>query len=284
VSPPTAAALAAERAAYREAAVRAPGAREPVAGVVEVTAAGRPAALYVPRAAPQTGGLLVWLHGGGWYLGDLATFDRAARLLANASGARVLLPDYRLAPEHPWPAAVDDAAAIVAWAREDDGARSLGIDPARVAVGGDSAGGQLAAVAVRRARGDGRPPVVAQLLAYPALDPRLDSASARAFADDPNLARADMERCWALYLGAADPAHADVDVLREGDTGGLPPSWIAVAGRDLLRDDGLRYAARLRDAGVPVAERRFEALGHGFLRLGGAAAHELAAWLGAALR
>jgi len=282
--------IAAERAAYLDTTLRLGGAAEPVADVVQLVVpsgqARLPAALYVPQHEPDTTGLVVWLHGGGWYVGDIPTFDRVARSLANASGQKVLLVEYRLAPEHCFPQQVDDADATVRWARSEQGAAQLGIDPARVVVGGDSAGGQLAAVAVRHARGDGLPPPAAQLLVYPALDPAMDSDSYRAFADGPMLTAADMERCWGFYLAGGDGAGDDLAVLEAPDHEGLPPTWIAVAGQDPLRDDGLRYAARLRGAGVTVHEERFEDMVHGFLRWGGVVdrTRELLDWLGAAAR
>jgi acetyl esterase len=177
----------------------------------------------------------------------------------------------------------------VRWARSEAGAAQLHTDPARVVVGGDSAGGQLAAVAVRRARSDGRPAPVAQLLVYPALDPAMAGESHRRFARGPMLTAADMERCWGFYLAghdADDPHDPDVAVLEAEDRAGLPPAWIAVAGQDPLRDDGLRYAALLRDAGVPVQERVFDDMVHGFLRWGGVVdrTRELIDWLGGAAR
>jgi acetyl esterase len=280
---PAPADLAAHRAAYRAVTEQLGGPPEPVVAVEAVQAGGRPAALYDPGGAQ---GLLVWLHGGGWILGDLPAFDRVARALANAAGHKVLLVDYRLAPEHRWPAQVHDAGAALRWARSAEGAAWLGVDPARVAIGGDSAGGQLAAVAARHARDDGLPPVVAQLLVYPALDPRLESPSQSAFGADVGLTRDDLARCWAAYLGTADPDDPDVAPLRAPDLAGLPPAWIAVAGQDPLRDDGLRYAAALREAGVPAAETIFDDMVHGCLRWAGAVdrVRELIAWLGAALQ
>ncbi|HWI72642.1 MAG TPA: alpha/beta hydrolase, partial [Baekduia sp.] len=235
--------------------------------------------------APGTDALLVWLHGGGWYVGDILTFDRVARTLANASGAKVLLPEYRLAPEHRWPVQTDDARAVVTWARAA-GAEQLDVDPGRVVLGGDSAGGQLAVVAARHAARDGLAPLRALLLAYPALDPELGSASYAEFADGPMLTKADMARCWRFYLGDADPRDPDVAPLRADDLGGLPRASIAVAALDPLRDDGLALASALRDAGVVVQTRVYDGMVHGFARWGGVvdAAGDLLRWLGAAAR
>jgi acetyl esterase len=194
----------------------------------------------------------------------------------------VLLVEYRLAPEHRWPVQVADADAVVGWARSAAGAAQLAIDPAQVVLGGDSAGGQLAVVAARHARVDGLAPLRGLMLAYPALDPTLGSESYRSFADGPMLTRADMERCWGLYLGDVDPTHVDAAPLLATDWDGLPPTRIAVAGQDPLRDDGLALARILRDAGVPVESRVFEDMVHGFARWGGVvdAARELLVWLG----
>jgi acetyl esterase len=282
--------LAAERAAYLDSTLRLGGAAEPVASAVDLVVphgeVRLPARLYAPLHAPETDAVIVWLHGGGWYVGDIPTFDRVARSLANASGAKVLLVEYRLAPEHHWPVQVGDAGATVAWVRSPAGAQQLAIDTAQVVLGGDSAGGQLAVVAARHARTDGLPPLRALLLVYPALDPTVSSESYRSFADGPMVTRADMERCWGLYLdgrGAGDP---DAAPLLATDHEGLPPTWIAVAQLDPIRDDGLRYADALRAAGGTVHERTFDGLVHGFLRWGGVvdAAGELLAWLGAAAR
>jgi acetyl esterase len=287
-SAPTPADLASERAEYLDSTIRLGGAAEPVASAVDLVipaadGARLPARLYTPLHAPDTDTLLVWLHGGGWYVGDIPTFDRVARTLANASGAKVLLPEYRLAPEHHWPVQVDDADAIVRWAREAEaGAAQLATDPGRVVLGGDSAGGQLAVVAARHAAADGLPGLRALLVVYPALDPTLGSGSAAEFADGPILTRADMTRCWGFYLDGADPSHPDVAPLVADDLVGLPPTTVAVAGQDPLRDDGLALASGLEGVGVPVAARVFEDMPHGYIRWGGVVdgAGETLRWLG----
>ncbi len=282
--------LAAERAAYLDATLRLGGAAESVASAVDLVVpsgdARLPARLYAPQHFPETDGLLVWLHGGGWYVGDIPTFDRVARTLANASGLKVLLVEYRLAPEHHWPVQIDDADAAVGWARSAAGAEQLAIDPARVVLGGDSAGGQLAVVAARHARGDGLPALRALLLAYPALDPSLASESYTSFVDGPMLTRADMERCWGFYLDGAGEDDPDAAPLLATDWDGLPPAWIAVAGQDPLRDDGLALVQALQEAGMPVESFIFEDMVHGFARWGGVvdAARQLLTWLAAGAR
>jgi acetyl esterase len=261
--------LEAERAAYLQSSVDLGGPLEEVARVEDVVIAragdGRVRArAYWPTVPADALGVLVWLHGGGWYVGDVASFDRVTRQLANASGAVCLSVDYRLAPEHPYPAAVQDARAAVAWAAAE-GAAQLGTDPTRVVVGGDSAGGNLAAVAARHERGAVR----AQALVYPALDATMSGESYREFADGPMLRAQDMEQCWDIYLGDADRAEPDVSPLTADDLAGVAPAYIAVAGHDVLRDDGLRYAAALRAAGVDVTVDRYDDMVHSFLRWGG---------------
>jgi acetyl esterase len=268
-SPPTPPDLEAERAAYLQTALELGGPAEEVARVEDVVIPdadrGRlRARAYWPTVPADPLGVLVWLHGGGWYVGDVDSFDRVTRQLANAAGAVCLSVDYRLAPEHPYPAAVHDARAAVAWAA-GDGAAQLGTDPARVLVGGDSAGGNLATVAARHERDAVR----AQLLVYPALDAAMAGASHREFADGPLLGTADMERCWDLYLGDADRSDPDASPLNADDLAGVAPAYIAVAGHDLLRDDGLRYAEALRAAGVDVTLERYDDMVHSFLRWGG---------------
>jgi acetyl esterase len=261
--------LEAERAAYLQSSVDLGGPLEEVARVEDVVIARAGgdrlrARAYWPTVPAEALGVLVWLHGGGWYVGDVESFDRVTRQLANASGAVCLSVDYRLAPEHPYPAAVHDARAAVAWAAAD-GADQLGTDPDRVVVGGDSAGGNLAAVAARHERDAAR----AQALVYPALDATMDSDSYREFADGPMLRGQDMEQCWDIYLGDADRAEPDVSPLGADDLAGVPPAYIAVAGHDVLRDDGLRYAQELRAAGVDVSVDRYDDMVHSFLRWGG---------------
>jgi acetyl esterase len=284
---PTPAELAAERADYLDSTIRLGGAAEPVAAVEDIVipaddGARLPARVYTPLHAPDTAETIVWLHGGGWYVGDIPTFDRVGRALANAAGAKVVLPEYRLAPEHRWPTQVGDADAIVRWAR-GAGARQLAVDPARVAIGGDSAGGQLALVATRRARSADAelPPVNALLLVYPCLDPTVSSDAMREFEHGPMLTKADVERCWGYYRGGGADDDPDLAPLVATDWDGMPPTRVAVAGQDPLRDDGLRLVGLLREAGVPVRERVFEGMVHGFLRWGGVVdgTGELIGWL-----
>jgi acetyl esterase len=256
---------------YAQTAVRLGGALDPVDRVEDVVIArpggepGLAARAYWPTAVEPVGALL-WLHGGGWCIGDLDGFDRVCRSLCNAAGAVVVSLDYRLAPEHPYPAAVHDADLAVAWAT-GHGAQQLGFDPGRVAVGGDSAGGNLATVAALHASAALR----AQLLVYPAVDAAMDTDSHRQFADFPLLTRDAMVWCWTTYLGGAldSGREPDASPLHATDLSAAPPAYIAVAGHDVLRDEGVAYARALEAAGVPVTLREYEDMTHGFLRWGG---------------
>ncbi len=270
--------LEALRAGYLQSALDLGGAREEVAEVQDVVAGGVMARAYRPTAPCPSHGAIFWIHGGGWVLGDVEGFDHVCRALANAAGQVVISVGYRLAPEHPFPAPLEDALAAVTWAL-GHGAEQLGYDAARVIVGGDSAGGNLAAVATRHHRGA----VAGQLLVYPVTDAAMDTASYReaAGADVGGLTPESMERCFAAYLQGADVADPDVSPLR-GDLQGLPPTLVAVAEHDVLREDGLAYAAALEAAGVPVEVLRYEDMVHGFLRWGGMVdrAHELIGAMG----
>ncbi|MEP6954514.1 MAG: alpha/beta hydrolase [Solirubrobacteraceae bacterium] len=220
------------------------------------------ARLYVPAEAEgaEPGALLVYFHGGGWVVGDLDTHDALCRALAAASGARVVAVDYRLAPEHPFPAPVDDALA--AFADVQARAGTLGADPARVAVGGDSAGGQLAAVVAQHAS------PAAQLLLYPVTDCAAASASRHTFSEGFFLELETMmfyEQCFAPP--GVDRADPRVSPLRAEDLTGLAPAIVVTAGFDLLRDEGDAYARRLREAGVPTIHRSHDGFVHGFASL-----------------
>lgn len=221
------------------------------------------ARLYAPEAAEAPGPLLVYFHGGGWVQGSVATHEASCRLLAHLSGVRVLSVDYRLAPEHPYPAAVEDAVSAYAWAA--DHAAALGADPARLAVGGDSAGGNLAAVLALVARDDERLPDAAfQLLLYPVTDVAAKTASYAAYADGYLLTDSGMDWFVGKYL--PDPARRAewrASPSRAPSLSGLPPAYVATCLPDVLRDEGEAYAAALRAAGVAVATQRHDQL-HGF--------------------
>jgi acetyl esterase/lipase len=224
-----------------------------------------PARFYLPAALPAgiPAPLLVYFHGGGWVIGDLDTHDGVCRFLAAAAGTAVLAIDYRLAPEHPFPAAVEDAWAGFAWAVA--AAAELGIDPARIAVGGDSAGGNLAAVVSLLARAGGGAMPAMQLLIYPPTDSAGDLPSRRLFCEGFLLTKGDMDAFESFYLPpGSDASDPRVSILLAPDLTGLPPAYVATAGFDPLRDESEAYALRMREAGVPVALRRHPGLIHSF--------------------
>jgi acetyl esterase len=237
---------------------------EPIAEVRDVDANGVRARFYRP-ATTRSRGLLVWFHGGGWVLGDLESHDDLCRALANRGGFCVLSVDYRLAPEHPYPAAVDDARTAVAWAR--DHATELGCDPF-VAVGGDSAGGNLAAVVCNRPVA----PVCFQVLIYPVTDARMSSASFTELATGYNLTASGMAWFYGHYLGtASSPDDPEVSPLFEDDArlASAPSAIVVTAECDPLRDEGAAYAARLADLGVATSHVRFDGQVHGFFSMFG---------------
>ncbi|HEY5942893.1 MAG TPA: alpha/beta hydrolase [Solirubrobacterales bacterium] len=224
------------------------------------------ARLYVPRGATEPGPLLVYFHGGGWVIGDLETHDAPCRFLAANSGVRVLAIDYRLAPEHPFPAAAEDAGATYAWASANAG--SLGADPTRIAVGGDSAGANLAAVAALSARDAGLQMPAMQLLIYPVTVADEELPSRHTFGDGFLLTRPDMDFFEEHYLPAgSDSGDPRVSILRADDLSGLPPAYLAIAGFDPLRDEGIAFAKRLEEADVPVSLRLHPGLVHTFVNL-----------------
>jgi len=213
---------------------------------------------------------LVYFHGGGWTIGDLDTHDIVCRTLANKARCAVVAVDYRMGPEHRFPAAVEDCLAATRWVAQQGAA--LGIDAARLAVGGDSAGGNLAAVVAIMLRDAGGPPLVFQALVYPATDQRMDSASHASFADGYLLTRANMLWFRDNYLLAADYDDWRASPIRAADLARLPPAHIITAGYDPLRDEGRAYSDRLLAAGVPVLYECFEGMAHGFLTMGGVVA------------
>lgn len=257
------------RQAYRDGCFAASPEAPPVAEVGHVIAHAShgPVPLRTYReqgvdamAAPA----LVYYHGGGWVIGDLDTHDVVCRMLARLARVVVIAVDYRLAPEHVYPAALDDAYGALEWIVGN--AKTLGIDPERIAVGGDSAGGNLAAVASLIARETGVP-VAGQLLIYPSTDLSGEYPSYDEVRDVP-LTRQTMEWFKAHYLPGMDASEWRVSPILADDFAGLPRAYIMTAGYDPLRDEGDAYASRLREAGVEVAHRRYPGQIHGFLTMG----------------
>lgn len=239
---------------------------EPVETVRDLEIPGPGSGLAIRTYRPSGEGplpVLVWFHGGGWIRSGIDAVDPMCRALANAVGCLVISAGYRLAPEHPFPAAVDDAYAATTWAAEN--AAALGGGPERLAVGGKSAGGTLAAAVSMLARDRDGPAVTHQVLGCPALDSTLSGASYRenvGYGLDP----ADLQFCWDQYLGRrihgrnpyASPLHAR-------DLSGLPPAVVVTAGYDVLRDDGVRYVERLEESGVDATHHHYPDMNHGLL-------------------
>lgn len=217
-----------------------------------------PVRIYRPQGA--TGGAIVWLHGGGFVMGDLETEHPWAVRVADGSGAVVISVAYRRAPEHPFPAALDDAYSAFAWTAEHWA--DLGIDPQRIAVGGHAAGAGLAASVALRARDQQGPPIRYQLLNQPELDDRQETWSARHFTDTPFMTRDKVAASWQHYLGSAS-ATPYAAPARAADVSGLPPAYIATAELDPNRDEGLDYGLRLLRAGVSVELHQWPGTFHG---------------------
>jgi acetyl esterase len=246
-----------------------------------------PARIYTPltlRQAPGLAPCLVFFHGGGWVIGDLDSHDVVCRKLADAGQLIVISVDYRLAPEHKFPAAVDDAITATAWIAAN--ARQLGIDASKLSVGGDSAGGNLAAVVSLAARDGNGPAIAGQVLIYPATDFAMTHPSHREPETSILLTHSVIKWFSDHYLnGAADAADWRASPARAATLAGLPPAYVLTAGADPLRDEGNEYAQRLKDAGVSVTYRSFPGQFHGFITMGkllqqaNVAAAEIGDWL-----
>lgn len=224
-------------------------------------AGGVPVRLFMPTESPS--GVIVYLHGGGWVVGALDDFDTLARTLAVESGCAVVLVDYRLAPEHPFPAGLEDGEDVLRWvARQGEATFGARLP---IVVAGDSAGANLAAVAARRLRGEVE--IVLQGLVYPVADSDFTTASYERHGEGLTLTRADMAWFFRHYAPPALWSSPDISPLRAPDLSGLPPALVVVAEYDVLADEGAAYAARLREAGVVVTERHVAGATHGFIRL-----------------
>ena len=262
---------AGRRALLRQTAIA--GGVQPIGEVQDRTVRGAegplPARLYVPTGAPAVTPLLVFFHGGGMVYGDLDSHDAACRFVAEHAGVRVLAVDYRLAPEHPFPAGVDDASAAFAWVAER--AADFGGDPDRLAVGGDSAGGYLAAATAIRAAEEGLP-LAFQLLVYPMTEAGGHQPSRTKFGRDLYLTTEFMDLAdrsyWASVAGV-DHHDPRLSVLHADLPEGLAPALVATAGFDPLRDEGEAYARKLTEAGVKTELRRYAGEIHGFFNVVG---------------
>jgi acetyl esterase len=239
--------------------------REEVAAIEDLAVPARghavPVRLYRPGTATAHGPLVLYLHGGGWQMGSLDSHDGICRALANRTGFTVLSVDYRRPPEHPFPAAPDDCYAVLAWAVAS--AEGLGVDPGRVGVAGDSAGGNLAAAVTLRARDEAGPAIAAQVLLYPATTFDLDLGFETEF-EGLMLFRDEIQWHKNAYLGSAEDELSPEAAPLAADLRGLPPALVITAEYDPIRPQGELYAERLVVAGVPTRHRRYDGMVHGF--------------------
>lgn len=266
------------------------GAKQPVAEVTDREVAGPAGDIPVRVYTPEGDGpfpVVTYLHGGGWVFMGIETHDWICRRLTNAARAIVVSVEYRLAPEHRFPAPLDDCMAVVHWLADHAG--ELGGDPLRLAVAGDSAGGNLAAAVTLASRADGGPRLAAQALVYPVTDAACATPSFVQNAEGYLLTASTMRWFWQQYLGeAGDPDDGYASVLRHADLRDVPPTLVITAEFDPLRDEGEAYAEHLAAVGTDVTLRRFDGMVHGFLGMDGLvpeadlAMDEIAAFLGTA--
>ena len=241
----------------------------PIGKVENITMPGPGGEIELRVYSPVAGGGaslpgLVYYHGGGWVFGDLDSYDGICRILANEASVRVIAVNYRRAPEHKFPAAVDDAIAALQWVEAN--ASSLGVDANRLAVGGDSAGGGLVAVVTQQAKAKGGPKLAYQMMFYPVTQLVEETDSIRDFAKGYFLERESLLYWYELYLpDDADRADPRISPLLAEDVSGLPPAYVMLAGFDPLRDEGLAYVEKLRDAGVTVNVAEYPDMVHEFI-------------------
>ena len=227
-----------------------------------------PVRIYRPAAGPEPLPALVYFHGSGWVIINIEVCDTTSRAMANRTGCTVVAVNYQKAPEHKFPIPFDDCYAAACWVFDNAG--ELGIDPARIGLVGDSAGGNLAAAVALKARDTGGPAIAYQVLIYPALQYGWDTPSALANAEGYGLQRASMEWFWNHYVRSpTDGIHPYCSPLLAPHHAGLPPAFIVTAEFDPLRDDGSMYAEKLEAAGVPVHLHNYEGMIHGFFWMSG---------------
>jgi acetyl esterase/lipase len=257
------------RAADLASVVTGAGEVEPVGNVIDMVIPGpagdQPVRVYQP-AGEGPWPVLAYFFGGGWSLGTLDTCDGVSRMITNAARCVTVAVSYRLAPEHKFPAAVEDCYSGAAWVAAHAG--EIGADPGRIAVGGDSSGGNLAAAVTLAARERGGPRFAHQLLVYPNTGFQAGTASMREVDDPLFFNSTSVEWYWGMYLARTeDGANPLASPLRAGDLSGLPPATVITAEYDPLRDEGELYAGRLAQAGVPVALTRYDGMVHGFFTM-----------------
>jgi acetyl esterase len=234
--------------------------------VEDADADGVPVRLYRPVETAEPSMALVYFHGGGWVAGSIETHDGPCRALAKSAGIVVVSVDYRLAPEHPFPAGLEDAWTATQWVSRN--AEELKLDPDRVGVGGDSAGGNLATVVARRAR-DHAVPLALQLLLYPITNNAIDTPSYSFFSEGYGLTRNAMQWYWEQYLNGADGTDPDASPAQEKDLRRLPRAIVVTAEADVLRDEAETYAQRLFLSTVETEGYRYDGMIHGFMRMAG---------------
>jgi acetyl esterase len=263
--------IRADRAAHADAMAELAGPAQQMVRIENRTIPGHAQPIPIRIYWPENGRnlpALIYFHGGGWAFGNLDSVDRSCRALANASGCVLISVDYRLAPEHKFPAAIEDADAALRYVAEH--AIEFGIDPNGLAVGGDSAGGNLAAVTCLMARDRGGPKVAFQLLVYPVTDYYDDRPSLREFAQGYLLTKPLMDYFWQHYLARPeDGRQPRASPMYASSLTGLPPAMVITAECDPIRDQGEAYAQRLREAGVPVSLKRYEGAIHAFFNMAG---------------
>jgi acetyl esterase len=268
-----------EMLALARSPVGAPPTRE-IAHVTDDVVEGIPVRVYRNEEPPT--GLVVYFHGGGFCIGSIGLMDNVAREITHHSGAVVISVEYRLAPEHPFPAGLDDCETLTRWGLEHAG--DFDVPPARVVVAGESAGGNLSAAVALRLRDGGGPPLAGQVLLYPGVDADSKEHASRQQFEGIILTGASMDNYWVRYSAGRDLSRDPYAApLRAESLAGLPPALVVLGGCDLLRDEGRAYATRLRDEGVPVEEVCYPGQPHGFLNFGLPAAvpafERVGAWL-----
>jgi acetyl esterase len=237
-----------------------------VHSVEDADAEGVPIRIYRPVETDEPSMALVYFHGGGWVTGSIETHDGPARAIARRAGIVVVSVDYRLAPEHPFPAGLNDAWAATQWVSSH--AEELKLDVDRIGVGGDSSGGNLAAIVARRGR-DHAVPLALQLLLYPVITYAFDTPSYSFFSEGYGLTRDGMRWYWEQYLGGSDGTNPDASPSQAGDLRRLPRAIVVTAEADVLRDEAEAYAQRLFLSTVETEGYRYDGMIHGFLRLAG---------------
>lgn len=270
LAPPSGDPLAAARNSYRQ-LVPLAGEAEPVHSVedhlIETTGYRIPIRIYNPSGGSDLPAV-IFFHGGWFIAGDLESHDRPLRTLANAAGCIVVAVDYRLAPEHPFPAAIDDGYAVLQWVASEGA--EFGIDPNRLIIAGDSAGGTIATVVARKAAENNGVRVLLQVLLYPVTDPSLQTESWQEFADGPVITLEIARQAWQMYVpNIAERQNSDAAPIFATNLAGSPSALIIIAEYDPLHDEGIAYGARLKQSGVNVRTSIYKEMPHGFFQMAG---------------